>query len=81
MPIRDWAVSMKHCSVLSIRKMKCSRSVSEKTGSGLPIWQGYGQETMWRHSSGHIISGTAEPQDDAGRGGGTEEAVKQENKR
>ena len=25
--------------------------------------------------------GTAEPQDDAGRGGGTEEAVKQENKR
>ena len=46
---QDWAVSMKRCSVLSTRKMKCSRSVSEKTGSGLPIWQGYGQETMWRH--------------------------------
>ena len=52
---------MKRCSVLSTRKMKCSRSVSEKTGSGLPIWQGYGQETMWRHSSGHITSGTTSP--------------------
>ena len=28
------------------RKMKCSRSVSEKTGSGLPIWQGYGQRNQ-----------------------------------
>ncbi len=61
MPIRDWAVSMKRCSVLSTRKMKCSRSVSEKTGAGQPIWQGYGQETMWRHSSGHITSGTTSP--------------------
>ena len=29
-----------------------------KTGSGQPIWQGYEQETMYQHSSGHITNGT-----------------------
>ena len=61
MPIKAWAVSMKHCSVLLTRKTRCSRNVSEKTGSGLPIWQKYGQEIMWRHSSSHATSGTTCP--------------------
>ena len=60
-PIKVWAVNMKHCSVLSTRKTRYSRSVSEKTGSGLPIWQGYGQETMWQRSSSHVTSGTTSP--------------------
>ena len=44
----------------------CGHQAAEEREPDVFLWQG---------------GGTAEPQDDAGREGGTEEAVKQENKR